>query len=318
MNGVIEGYVGTEGGGKTLLMTYFLYRCYKKGIKIYAFPGYELLDKDGKAVSETITPMEFLKNFQDMRNIALAIDEITNYGIDSYSYNGILSRIFGYGAAMRRKLGLIILYTVQSFTMIPPRIRFFTHTLMFCKDLYFGRQYSENPIPRGQSILTRRMDMKGFYTGKERWLGRAQVLNRCNTLWNRYNTEAIVDPRWGLKKYTREDILGEWGGSPLPQGFQLPEGVSNPQEFVKQNLEGLNPVISYKEKEELISMWVEQAVMNGITELPADTVKERIRLLGVDIHPAHLGRMLTKFGVKYRQTRAGYFYNFESAAISCK
>ncbi len=314
MNGVIEGYVGPEGSGKTMVMTFHLLRCADYGLKVLTFPGYVVKRRTGsiyRQVSEEIKPMDFLRNFQSMQGIALGITEITNYGIDAYAFNGILPRIFGYAAAMRRKLGLVILYDVQNFGMIPPRIRFYTHTLMFCRDLYHGHQYDENPFERGTNILTRRMDMKGFYTGKEGWLGRPRVLNHADSLWDCYDTTQKVDLKWGLMKYKKEDIMSD--DSATPDGLEISQINGDTKAFIKNNLQGLPPGayrLSTQERDELIGMFVDQIREESISELPSEIVKEKISMLGIDMAPERLGRVLKGFGVRYKYSPSGSVYQF--------
>jgi hypothetical protein len=315
MNGLIEGYIGTEGSGKTTLMTYYSIRAAKKGIKIFAFPGYDLKDKHGNIVSERLTPQDFLDHFEAFNNCLVDIDEITNFGIDAYAFNGTLPRMFGYAAAMRRKLSLSILYTVQNFSYIPPRIRFFTHTLMFCRDMYFGRQFSKDPLPRGEQILCRRMDMKGFYTGKEGWLSLPKIFF-SKGVWKNFETQAIVDPRWGLKKYQFEKETISVGGQSNPQGFQLPPGIESREDFLKQNLSDLTLPeyrLSNQERDQLISDWVQQVRDMGICQLSSDLVMSKIKALGIPDDNRTIGRILRQNGAVYLKKGTDYVYQFDGS-----
>lgn len=311
MNGVIEGYIGPEGAGKTLVMSYFATRCAAAGMRMLAFPGYQLKDRKGRVVTEEITPLNFLKQFQDMINVCLVITEITNYGIDAYNFNGIIPRIFSNAAAMRRKLGLVILYDVQNFSMIPPRIRFLTHTLMFCKDSYWGKQYSENPIPRGVSIQTRRMDCKGFYTGREGWLGRTQYLNHCDDMWGRFESTAIVDVQWALKRYKREDLMVQGAVPETANPIDGPE-MEFMQANLKQSVSGLssNRSLSNEEAAVLIANWVREVREQNIYELPCNIVRDRLSTLGVKLSNKSLGIHLRACGVTYYQDRMDNYYRF--------
>jgi hypothetical protein len=312
MNGLIEGYVGTEGSGKTTMMSYFLGRAAKTRIKIFAFPGYCLKDEKGdKIISETITPKEFIENFRIMRNVAVGIDEITNFGVDAYSFNGIFARIFGYAAAMRRKLSLSLLYTVQNFSYIPPRIRFFSHTLMFCKDMYFGSQYTDKPLPRGEQLLVRRMDLKGFYTGKEQTLSNAKIFH-SRGMWRRFETESIVDIEWGLLKYQFQKnkvMLGQ--DTANPTNGANPFTAEEAGELIRQNLANVNQMceLSREESEEMVGQWVNQARDNNISQLSVKIVKDRLAALGLKLSDSQRGHFLKENGVKYDGNRGLYIFN---------
>jgi hypothetical protein len=212
---------------------------------------------------------------------------------------------------MRRKLGIIILYTTQNFGMIPPRIRFYTHTLVFCRDLYYGHQYTDEPRERGIDILTRRMDLKGFYTGREGTVGRAQVLNHANSVWKNYNTKGLIDVKWGLIKYSKQDLLNYMnanGGSASPGGLNI-EG--NKKEFIGENIQGVSDYqLSKEEKDSLIGMWVEQIRQTNLSEIPSSIVKERIAALGITIGDKELGSILKRNGVGYRALRDENYYVF--------
>lgn len=311
MNGVIEAYVGPEGSGKTLLLTTYAARCKIAGMEMMAFPGYALLDKHGATVTKEITPLDFLIHFQEMQNVCLCITEITNYGIDAYNFNGIIPRIFGNAAAMRRKLGLVILYDVQNFSMIPPRIRFFTHTICFCRDMFFGHQYTDTPIERGKNIQFRRMDMKGFYTGREGWLGRTTFLNNAESVWPLYKTTGMVDAKWMLKSYKKSDLLPMFDDTATPQGFELPEGMDREQ-FIKQNLQGVNYRLSDQDTETLIVDWINEVKNQGLAELPVQEVMERLKLLGIKAPINKIGHIIKTNGVRIKRNPNCSFYVFDN------
>ncbi len=302
MNGIIEGYVGTEGSGKSLVMTYFGTKMVKAGMKVYAFPGYELKDKLGNTISEVIKPEDWVDLPDWLNNVAILIDEIQNwFPIENFS--SVMVRLFKFMAAQRRKRNLVILYTVQNWGWIPPAIRQLTHTLVFCRDMYFGHQYDAEPIPRGQTIMTRRMDVKGFYTGKEGWLGRTQFLNHADRIWPFYNSFAVVDLMESFVKVNikrREIDVGD-----VPTPIDGSEG-----DFLRNNLKEL-PHYNLGNKQGLVNQFVTEIRMGEDKLLPVKVIQERLRSLGIHEGRNKLGEYLKNCGVKWqRHNEFGSVYNF--------
>ena len=195
---MIWGFLGPEGSGKSLAMTYFCLQHIKRGGVVRTFPGYAIHDLNGKPLSTEIDVEEWATMPDNLRNTIIAIDEIQNY-LDAYRYNTLLSRIFGYVGMQRRKLNLGMLYTLQNWVWVNNRVRWLTHLCTYCKDLSWTEWGKEEGIKRGKMMQLTTFDMKGFYTGQEGALYSQKTL-QGEGIWNYYNSYMPQDIFQGFTK----------------------------------------------------------------------------------------------------------------------
>jgi len=193
---VIQGITGPEGAGKTLLMAYFGLLHKARGGKLLAFPGFEVTNGHGKPISEPLDIDQWITMPPELRDVLICIDEIQNF-FNSRRHMSVLSYLFANLAAQRRHRNIGIIYTVQDWGWLDDRIRWLTHVLIVCSDLYWSPWGKEEGVKRGELISASFFDVKGFFTGKP-WTPGPQFLLKAKPLWPYYNSFADVDTWTGL------------------------------------------------------------------------------------------------------------------------
>jgi hypothetical protein len=196
---MIIGIIGPEGAGKTCIMTYFgLVHLANKG-RLLTFPGYEVTEPNhGKPISEPLDIDQWVTMPPEFRDLEVAIDEIQNF-FNSRRHMSVLNYLFANLAAQRRHRNLGVMYTVQDWGWLDDRIRWLTHVLVVCSDLYWSSWGKEQGISRGELISAAFFDVKGFFTGRP-WTPGPQFLLKARNIWQCYNSYADVDTWTGLTK----------------------------------------------------------------------------------------------------------------------
>jgi hypothetical protein len=195
---MIEGITGPEGAGKTCLMTYFGLLHKARGGKLLTFPGFEITDGRGKVISEPLDIDQWITMPPELRDALICIDEVQNF-FNSRRHMSVLNYLFANLAAQRRHRNIGVMYTVQDWGWVDDRIRWLTHVLVVCSDLYWSPWGKEEKVKRGELISASFFDIKGFFTGKP-WSPGPQFLLRAKEIWNHYNSYADVDTWSGLTK----------------------------------------------------------------------------------------------------------------------
>jgi hypothetical protein len=231
----IMGIVGPEGAGKTCGMAYFgLRRIANKG-KVLTFPGFTITNGNGKQLSEPIETEEWITMPPELRDVLICIDEIQNF-FSSSKYMSTLNYLFANFSAQRRHRNMGLVYTVQDWGWLDPRIRWLTHILVTCYDLYWSPWGKEQGLERGELISMIFFDVKGFYTGKP-WTPSPPFNLRAKSIWQCYNSFADVDMWSGMSKvnikkpsYTIDLTPPAEGKAPPDPGGIIP---SSPNEDVE-------------------------------------------------------------------------------------
>ena len=126
----------------------------------------------------------------ELQDAMIAIDEIQNF-FDAQRFASTMNKLFGYLAAQRRKRSLAIVYTVQNWRWVDNRIRWLTHILGICYDLYWSPWGKEEKLGRGNMMRLGLWDLKGFFTGREQQpLG--EVLLKTKELWPCFDSYGVV------------------------------------------------------------------------------------------------------------------------------
>lgn len=188
---MIIGITGPEGSGKTCLMTALLrdhYSQTKGNGKIFAFPGYQLFNTEGKIVSREMGMADWVNLPPNLQNAVIAVDEIQNFFNSAY-WGTMVNQLFSMVAAQRRKRNLVIIYTGQMMREVPNRVRDRTHYFIECFDLY--HKYP-NQLERGTQIAFRTIDNLGFLTGIPYFRLPAKKFY-SKPYWKFYDTHSVVD-----------------------------------------------------------------------------------------------------------------------------
>lgn len=196
---MIWGFIGPEGGGKTTAMTALALIHIAHGGSVQTFPGYKIHDPEGKDLTSDIDLHEWLSMPQYHQNTLFCADEIQNF-LDSKLHSSVFSRLVGRVAMQRRKLNMGILYTVQNWAWLHDRMRWLTHLLTSCYDLYWSPWGKEQGIKRGEMIRLTTFDCKGFYTGQP-WSPLSRKLLSAKEVWKYFESYACVDIYEGEKKF---------------------------------------------------------------------------------------------------------------------
>jgi len=115
---MLMGFFGNLGTGKTLALTYYLYKY--RANKIYS--NYRLS-----------FPHTYIENPEDLLNVSqgyIGLDELWAW-IDSRVSGSRKNRLLGHFLLTSRKRGCHVLYTAQHFKQIDKRIRNITDILVF-------------------------------------------------------------------------------------------------------------------------------------------------------------------------------------------
>lgn len=182
---MIVGITGPEGSGKSLYMTYHAMRHYNrtrgKGV-IWAFPGYELKDKNGHAISREMKLEDWIGLPDYLHDCLILIDEIQNH-FNSALWNTQLTLLFTTTAAQRRKRRLTIIYTGQLWGEVPKRIR--ERTLVFYQ--CFDNHFKYKKVPAGLSINIKQFDPVGRLSGTPWNRARPQTF-KGRRFWENYDS----------------------------------------------------------------------------------------------------------------------------------
>jgi hypothetical protein len=192
----ITGISGTEGMGKSLMMTRIGTEFYGMGGTVLAFPGYELKDDKGKVISKSITVEEWVTMPDTLKNVLILIDEIEDH-FNAQAWQSILVRLFTGVFGERRKRNMGIVYTLQFFNELPKLMRWKTHYIIECKDaaIYnpFRVQKGEREYIPGESTYTTIIDNFGkkwpFVPGYRH----KGPTYRNVSMFDRYEHESITD-----------------------------------------------------------------------------------------------------------------------------
>lgn len=120
--GLIIGFFGGLGSGKTLSMTAFAYQA-SQALNLPVLANYDCRD---------FARIENLHQLFNARSVVLAIDEIHAALIDARSFKSNRSILVTHWIDLIRKDDCMLLYTAQSFRRVDIRLRDLTNYLMFC------------------------------------------------------------------------------------------------------------------------------------------------------------------------------------------
>lgn len=216
----ILGLIGPEGSGKSLAMAWFALRHRAEGGTVRCFPGYHIQSPEGELWSEEIdaTDWLFIKNLP--ADTLICIDEIPVF-FDSMLFSTTTSRLFGYSAAQRRKVGMGIIYTAQDWAWVHPRIRGATHAIVTCRDQYWDPTQRAEGRQRGEFVNLQFWDVKGFFTGQQ-WSPGPRYTLFAHHLWPYYDTYGVVDPSEGMLqvKMKKDTIMVDASGAAGPRVYR--------------------------------------------------------------------------------------------------
>lgn len=166
---MIIGFTGKVGSGKTLLMTYFLNKYYKRNWRVMT--NYGLTFKHEKANFSAFQDLKI-----DLNHVALGIDEI-HLWMDSRTSMKKRNRVFSYFITQSRKRNLIFYWTSQRFGQIDKRLRENTDYLFECKKYKSGNK------------VIIRASMTDMDSGKTK-----KITLKANPIFKLYDSHEIINP----------------------------------------------------------------------------------------------------------------------------
>jgi len=194
----ITGFVGPEGSGKTSLMTAFALRRHYKGIPIYTFPGYDLLNLQGEPISTRVETADWITLPSTGREIVICIDEIDVF-FNSMKFMTTINQLWSNIMKQRRHRDIEVLYTLQDWGDVDFRVRKASHYLAVCTDAKFSAWGRENGIGRGERIDWVMYDIKGFKTGRPWTPSRPRFL-KAKPIWPCFDSYADISIWEGMSK----------------------------------------------------------------------------------------------------------------------
>jgi hypothetical protein len=132
---MIIGIEGGLGSGKTLLMTRYLVKDFKKGIPINANYGLKKIKYEPLDVMKIL---ELDKDKVNLDDLSLAIDEITVF-MDCRTSMRKMNRFISYFILQTRKRNVTLYYTTQDFDMVDLRLINHTDIRVFAEKIPKGK-----------------------------------------------------------------------------------------------------------------------------------------------------------------------------------
>ena len=186
-------------------------------ITLLCFDGFELHGKTGTKLesvklSKTIDTAQWLGNFgaDEFKNILVCIDEVQNV-MDSAQSGSVFARLLNHAMAQRRRAGLGLMYTLQNWEWLHKRLRWSTHLLSVCRDLYRTPWGKEEGVKKGEFLSVMTYDCKGFITGRE-WAPLGSFLVQGDRVWGHYDSFApasLVETQTMIQKRVQ---MIDWSG----------------------------------------------------------------------------------------------------------
>lgn len=200
------GFVGPEGAGKSIGMTYINLLHLAKGGRVVTFPGYDIYngyqkDKDGNRIrlSEPVTMAQMVTTpLSQFSGAIVTIDEIDQF-MDSNRTMTTFNLLMSYVAKQRRRAGMGFTYTLQEWNDLYFRMRNKTHYLTLCWDLYWSPWGKSQGLQRGEMMRWTTYDCLGFLTGKP-WTQLKPKVLRAKPVRDYYDSFAPIDIFEGMKK----------------------------------------------------------------------------------------------------------------------
>lgn len=120
-------FVGTQNSGKTLSMTYYGYKYFKSGYKIYS--NYNLEFKHIKVTKEMLE--DFTRDRIQFNKAVFLIDELYLI-LDARSFGKKFNKLFSYFILQTSKRDVHLLGTAQYFNTVEKRFRENTDFINYC------------------------------------------------------------------------------------------------------------------------------------------------------------------------------------------
>ncbi|MCL2140858.1 MAG: hypothetical protein FWH42_04205 [Dehalococcoidia bacterium] len=254
-------FLGTEGSGKTLSMTYFALNhgmeiasmygmsyeeyCIRHEPVIYCLEGYDMhsatsfagmglplekLNKDGKLkLSQEIKLEDWYANEFDEKyaNCIVCIDEVQNF-FSKYSQASNYWQYFMQLLMQRRRRNFVVLGTIQGAHLISNALQFAIHNLVICRDVWWSSWGKEN-LERGEQFGLGIYDCKGFMNGDEyQRIGNKRISGK--KIWPFYDSFGYVSIFAGNKQIRtkKERVTIDPRGVTSPEQIGLPPILQDP------------------------------------------------------------------------------------------
>jgi len=291
---MIVYYSGPEGGCKTVFIAYEAHKHYELGGEVWAFPGFELYDDNGKTVSRTVQFWELPSLLDEMLYVVIVMDEIQNYMNHHNWYSKMIDWLAYGAAAQRRKRQFVILASGPIFGTLPRDLSFMFHEVVHCQD----RHWRYKNIPRGQQCEFYREDRRGVLSGYIGSRTRPQIF-WPGKYFKYYDTYSLTDPRAQfakIKMQGREITIGPNGN--IIENNKGPQYSSDPATMEKYVNDYLVQQNSQSDKMiQQVRQALDSLKAKGLNRVKSSLIYE---ILGVKTHGEkwHLGQLLKSyFGV---------------------
>jgi len=276
---------GPEGAGKSSVMTALAitqhnFYIREKGIDlpIYTFPGYEIIDDQGKAFSQEIKTQDWITLPEEMKDLILCIDEAQIF-FDSRTFMTMTNRLFNSFAIQRRHRNLTLYMCLQDFGMLDKRLRYSAHLVSYLWDDYWTQRSFGNKTQRGRKVLIRTIDNKGFITG----FPRTRIFPDRECLayhaWNNYSTKQITSVFAGMDKVNIQK-----------QEIKIKNGKVVYQDDGAEDL-------ARERISETVGLILDDLDKQGINRMNRDALRELIYAQGIQCSIEELGTILKEQGV---------------------
>ena len=286
---MIVYYGGPEGSCKTVMMGRECYIHHRMGGDIYAFPGFEVKNKNGKVISHLLNPFEVYTTVMELNGVVIAIDEIQNF-INHHNWWNKIIDILTYGiAAQRRKRNLVILATGPIFDWLPHDLKMMFHEVVHMAD----RHWQVKSIPRGYQAVIIREDRRGVLSGQIGYRTHPKIFH-AKKWWPHVDTYAPVDV---MHQFERVEVRA--GRTVMKDGRVL-----SAEEVAQLDYESRTQFGRFGNK---VKDLIDDLKQQGITSFPKHQMYEMVRdITGEHLTKRAIGQLIGQFGV-WLPNRADYY-----------
>ncbi len=289
----IAYYSGPEGSGKSVMMGRDCLYHHSCGGKVYAFPGFEVMNNRGRVISLLLMPEEWMNLLvQEEANYAVAIDEIANFLNHHKWFDQIVDLITYGAAAQRRKRSMVILATGPIFEWLPKDLSYMFHEVIRLED----RHWKIKSIPRGEQAIFTREDRRGVLSGDIGRMTHPEIF-KARKYWKNINTYSLVDPRYQLNKvrFQRKEIMVGTDGKVIePDAGAVPVVNTEAIERLANQYNGGDNA------REVIARIVDTLKKKGIQIIPKQAIKDMVASQGLTISPFKMGSILREHNLYYK------------------
>lgn len=155
---MIGVFLGAQNSGKTLSMTYYAFKYFQEGYKI--FSNYNLNFSHTKLTKDLL--VEHTKSRTQLNKAIFLVDEIYII-LDARSFSGKLNKLFSYFILQTSKRDVHLFGTAQYFNTVDKRFRENTNFMVFCNRYELDNNIYKPITNKGRIINSNNLYIKNSF-----------------------------------------------------------------------------------------------------------------------------------------------------------